>query len=195
MPNTLEFRPGHDYYFISTASREDLHRRIHGYCLSNNMKVVFKVGDNTKRKGSGSSSSSTSMININLVEGTTTSTDISVSKYYFSDKTQATSKKPRRKHRDRHRKRQRNQKQQHGGGGGGDVVTSVTVEPGAASDIAQNDKPNVVAGDNEESLVKRVKNMIKQEASTRMNAAPPPAFTGRLTCLCAAVVLPLMGLP
>ena len=43
MPGALEFHPGKDYYFISTSSKGDLHRRIHGMCLTNNMKVVFKV--------------------------------------------------------------------------------------------------------------------------------------------------------
>jgi len=42
-PGGLEFRPGQDYYFISTSSRDDLHRRIGGRCSSHNMKVVFKV--------------------------------------------------------------------------------------------------------------------------------------------------------
>ncbi|XP_014256752.1 ephrin-B1 [Cimex lectularius] len=42
-PGGLEFQPGQDYYFISTSSKEDLHRRIGGRCLSNNMRVIFKV--------------------------------------------------------------------------------------------------------------------------------------------------------
>ncbi|KAK2726607.1 hypothetical protein QYM36_007447 [Artemia franciscana] len=42
-PGGLEFRPGQDYYFISTSSRDDLHRRIGGRCSTHNMKVVFKV--------------------------------------------------------------------------------------------------------------------------------------------------------
>ncbi len=42
-PGALEFRPGQDYYFISTSSRNDLHRRVGGGCSSNNMKVVFRV--------------------------------------------------------------------------------------------------------------------------------------------------------
>ena len=42
-PGGLEFLPGHDYYFISTSSRDDLHRRIGGRCTTHNMKVVFKV--------------------------------------------------------------------------------------------------------------------------------------------------------
>lgn len=44
-PGGLEFLPGHDYYFISTSSREDLHRRIGGRCTTHNMKIVFKVWD------------------------------------------------------------------------------------------------------------------------------------------------------
>ncbi len=42
-PGGLEFTPGHDYYFISTSSKNDLHRRVGGGCSSNNMKVVFRV--------------------------------------------------------------------------------------------------------------------------------------------------------
>jgi len=45
VPNTLEFHPGKSYYFISTSSADDLHRRVGGYCTNNNMKVVFKVAD------------------------------------------------------------------------------------------------------------------------------------------------------
>merc|ERR1712080_236626 len=44
MPNALEYKPGRDYHFISTSSKDDLHLRIGGMCLSNNMKIVFKVG-------------------------------------------------------------------------------------------------------------------------------------------------------
>lgn len=42
-PGGLEFQPGQDYYFISTSSKDDLHRRIGGRCSTHNMKVVFKV--------------------------------------------------------------------------------------------------------------------------------------------------------
>uniref|UniRef100_A0A182QIN3 Ephrin RBD domain-containing protein n=1 Tax=Anopheles farauti TaxID=69004 RepID=A0A182QIN3_9DIPT len=42
-PGGLEFLPGNDYYFISTSSKDDLHRRIGGRCTTDNMKVVFKV--------------------------------------------------------------------------------------------------------------------------------------------------------
>ncbi|CAB4058155.1 EFNB [Lepeophtheirus salmonis] len=42
-PGGLEFNPGQSYYFISTSSRNDLHRRVSGRCLSNNMKLTFKL--------------------------------------------------------------------------------------------------------------------------------------------------------
>lgn len=42
-PGGLEFSPGHDYYFISTSTGDDLHRRIGGRCTTHNMKIVFKV--------------------------------------------------------------------------------------------------------------------------------------------------------
>ena len=46
-PGGLEFRPGRDYYFISTSSRNDLYRRLGGRCSSHNMRVIFKVADNS----------------------------------------------------------------------------------------------------------------------------------------------------
>ncbi len=49
-PGGLEFHPGQDYYFISTSSREDLHRRVGGGCATHNMKMVFKVHDNSNIK-------------------------------------------------------------------------------------------------------------------------------------------------
>ena len=45
-PGGLEFHPGQDYYFISTSSREDLHRRVGGGCATNNMKMIFRVAEN-----------------------------------------------------------------------------------------------------------------------------------------------------
>jgi len=42
-PGGLEFSPGQDYYFISTSSRGDLHRRVGGGCATHNMRVMFKV--------------------------------------------------------------------------------------------------------------------------------------------------------
>lgn len=44
-PGGLEFKPGHDYYFITTSTgrAEGLHRRYGGRCASRHMKVTFKV--------------------------------------------------------------------------------------------------------------------------------------------------------
>jgi len=49
-PGGLEFRPGQSYYFISTSSRSDLHRRVGGRCSSHNMKVAFRVAPNPNYK-------------------------------------------------------------------------------------------------------------------------------------------------
>ena len=46
-PGSLEYKPGQDYYFISTSSRDDLHRRVGGGCATHNMKMIFKVADNS----------------------------------------------------------------------------------------------------------------------------------------------------
>ena len=42
-PGGLEFHPGQDYYFISTSSPENIHRKVGGWCATHNMKVTFKV--------------------------------------------------------------------------------------------------------------------------------------------------------
>jgi len=44
-PNSVEFERGKSYYFISTSSPGDLRTRQGGYCVHNNMKVVFKVAE------------------------------------------------------------------------------------------------------------------------------------------------------
>ena len=43
-PGGLEFRAGQSYYFISTSTSRDLHRRAGGYCSTHNMKMVLNVG-------------------------------------------------------------------------------------------------------------------------------------------------------
>merc|ERR1712083_389156 len=50
IPGGMEFKPGQDYYFISTSNRQNIHRRQGGYCSSHNMKTVFKVADNRQYK-------------------------------------------------------------------------------------------------------------------------------------------------
>merc|ERR1712130_419344 len=44
-PGGLEFKPGKEYYFISTANSRDLHRRVGGWCQSHNMKMIVKVAE------------------------------------------------------------------------------------------------------------------------------------------------------
>merc|ERR1711981_60601 len=51
-PGGLEFRPGENYYLISTSTRRDLHRRVGGFCSSHNMKMIFKVADNQRTSNS-----------------------------------------------------------------------------------------------------------------------------------------------
>ena len=48
IPGGLEFKPGQDYYFISTSTDSDLERRVGGRCKSHNMKVTFKVAANSE---------------------------------------------------------------------------------------------------------------------------------------------------
>ncbi len=49
-PGGMEFKPGHDYYFISTSSSDDLWLKSGGKCASHNMRLVFKVADNSRTR-------------------------------------------------------------------------------------------------------------------------------------------------
>ncbi len=49
-PGGMEFKPGRDYYFISTSSGDDLWRKSGGRCSTHNMRLVFKVADNRNRQ-------------------------------------------------------------------------------------------------------------------------------------------------
>ena len=55
-PGGLEFKPGQNYYLISTSTTRDIHRRVGGYCSSHNMKMIFKVADNEGKSNDVSSS-------------------------------------------------------------------------------------------------------------------------------------------
>jgi len=45
-PMQMEFQPGQSYYFISTSSDRDIHRRVGGWCSTKNMKMIFRVAEN-----------------------------------------------------------------------------------------------------------------------------------------------------
>ena len=60
-PGGMEFRPGKDYYFISTSNSKDIHRRVGGWCSSHNMKMVFKVVDGAVGKQEVDHSSTTQL--------------------------------------------------------------------------------------------------------------------------------------
>ncbi len=64
-PGGLEFHPGHDYYFISTSSRDDLHRRVGGGCSTHNMRMIFKVHDNSDAAAEQSNSLEEEQVHLN----------------------------------------------------------------------------------------------------------------------------------
>ena len=63
-PGGLEFKPGVDYFFISTSSRSDLYRKIGGRCTSHNMKIVFKVANNRLRQSIPSINNHAKAVNV-----------------------------------------------------------------------------------------------------------------------------------
>ena len=71
IPRGLEFKPGHNYYFVSTSNKNNINNKFGGYCASHNMKLSMKIA-NTKKSlmsplaslPSSSSLSSHSMVSI-----------------------------------------------------------------------------------------------------------------------------------
>ena len=53
-PGGMEFKPGQDYYFISTSSRNDLYRRLGGRCSTHNMRLTFKVAESNSKSSDNS---------------------------------------------------------------------------------------------------------------------------------------------
>ena len=73
-PGGLEFHPGQDYYFISTSSRDDLHRRVGGGCHTHNMKMIFKVHQKLAEEEDLSGEPLTNLLQFAPVKTTTTTT-------------------------------------------------------------------------------------------------------------------------
>ena len=46
-PGGLEFKPGQNYYLISTSTQRDIHRRVGGFCSSHNMKMIYNFVSKT----------------------------------------------------------------------------------------------------------------------------------------------------
>lgn len=44
-PQQMEFKPGHSYYFVSTAREDNLYSTEGGWCSSHNMRLIFRVAD------------------------------------------------------------------------------------------------------------------------------------------------------
>ncbi|XP_076323323.1 uncharacterized protein LOC143232118 [Tachypleus tridentatus] len=60
-PGGLEFKPGQDYYFISTSGGrlDQLNQRVGGRCASHNMKIIFKVCCDPSKQSTTTTTSST----------------------------------------------------------------------------------------------------------------------------------------
>ena len=64
-PGGLEFKPGKDYFFISTSSKSDLNRKLGGRCTTNNMRLVFKISYGKANATSETSGGGDSQLRIN----------------------------------------------------------------------------------------------------------------------------------
>ena len=44
-PGGLEFKPGQEYFLVSTSSAKNLHQRRRGFCSSHNMRLLLRVSE------------------------------------------------------------------------------------------------------------------------------------------------------
>ncbi|XP_013772045.1 ephrin-B1-like isoform X3 [Limulus polyphemus] len=65
-PGGLEFKPGQDYYFISTSGggHDQLHQRMGGRCATHNMKIIFKVCCDPSKKSTTTTTTSSTMSSV-----------------------------------------------------------------------------------------------------------------------------------
>lgn len=155
-PGALEFHAGKDYYFVSTSSKDDLHLRSNGMCRTQNMKLVFKVADgNIDNPQPPSHERPEEAASNNVLDPE----DVPTVEDAFEDKEE---KRRRRKQR---KKKQRNK-----------VIeeseyfsstSSSAVPPYVGSELYMNtpDDENLLYRQKEPSLVEKVNNLMKQEAS------------------------------
>jgi len=47
-PRQLEFKPGENYFFISTSAPNNLQAKDGGFCVSNNMRMQFRIAESTE---------------------------------------------------------------------------------------------------------------------------------------------------
>ncbi len=187
-PGALEFTPGKDYHFVSTSSAADLHQRVGGACRDNNMKVVFKVADPdavvTKK---------TPYVPVGADRGS----------YPYQEKNSLSSvneENEEEKRRRRKKKRRQRKKSRTRGDAEYDMehqelpdfFSSSSSSSASSSSEVLNDNPNSGGKaskvlEKELSLVEKVNNLMKQEASVRSGAAAINASI--LVCLLILLVI------
>jgi hypothetical protein len=192
-PGALEFHPGKDYYFISTSSKADLHRRVHGMCRTNNMRIVFKVADKSEQQHSKHRKDYGANPETPATTTTTTSSTVGTNEIVFpsdvtkeadnfvdsnpfldNEETETTAdddmkkkKKKRKKKKGKKEKKINNNKTDLEDE---DRDVPLVVVPAAVpeindEDVLMNDNPPTHIRQKEPSLVEKVNNLMKQEAS------------------------------
>eukprot|EP00092_Neocalanus_flemingeri_P041040 GFUD01044686.1.p1 GENE.GFUD01044686.1~~GFUD01044686.1.p1 ORF type:complete len:280 (+),score=36.17 GFUD01044686.1:104-943(+) len=95
-PGGMEFKPGQNYYLISTSTTRDIHRRVGGFCSSHNMKMIFKVAEkeeqpsvNTNQRMIYNSPMYTALQTSSRRPASTTTTTTQIPIYYYKSRTPA----------------------------------------------------------------------------------------------------------
>jgi len=86
-PGGLEFKPGQNYYLISTSTQRDIHRRVGGFCSSHNMKMIFKVADRQHPSPSVNSPLFTALTSSTTSRPTLPPTTSNIPVYYYKSRT------------------------------------------------------------------------------------------------------------
>jgi hypothetical protein len=204
-PGALEFHPGKDYYFISTSSKTDLHRRVDGMCRTNNMRIVFKVANkswhhNNKNRNDFQSSTeattsttialltSTTEVSINLEETNTIENLNETNPLTLNDELETVDDDEKQKKKKKKKKKKKTKKEKKNNKT--DVEEEERELVVQEDDILMNDNPPNQVRHMEPSLVEKVNNLMKQEAS--ISAAKPKSICNQQILILFAFILTVL---
>ncbi len=180
-PGALEYSPGSDYYFISTSSKVDLHQRVGGMCRDNNMKLVFKVADpNAPPSTTTTTTTTTSTTTTTTTKFRTPEDDSSATRDLSEGKE---GKRRRRKKWRRRRKHNKdsNVRSSEEGGARWKKDKELDFLHDEEFETRDSSKSKVVFAEKELSMVEKVNNLMKQEASIRASSSSSSSFaSGRM---------------
>jgi len=161
-PGAVEFKPGRDYFFISTSSPTDIHQRVGGMCRDGNMKLVFKVADPNAPETTTTTSTTTTATESLSNKVLAAAKEEEEQEEEEGAKRESEGKRAKRKKKKKRRRRQQRRKHNK-------ELNDFLPPPPSTVDPPPLSR--------ETGFVEKVNNLMKQEASIRAPAAAASSAT------------------